>query len=51
MGIDTSFGAAYYKAQLAAGLVLPKSGTVFLSMNDRDKAASLALARDFLDMG
>eukprot|EP00188_Purpureofilum_apyrenoidigerum_P004254 Plantae.Rhodophyta-Purpureofilum_apyrenoidigerum.ctg4707.p1 GENE.Plantae.Rhodophyta-Purpureofilum_apyrenoidigerum.ctg4707~~Plantae.Rhodophyta-Purpureofilum_apyrenoidigerum.ctg4707.p1 ORF type:complete len:743 (+),score=184.46 Plantae.Rhodophyta-Purpureofilum_apyrenoidigerum.ctg4707:69-2231(+) len=51
MGIDTSFGAAFFKSQIAAGLTLPKNGTIFMSMNNRDKPACLPLARDFIDMG
>ncbi|TNE33731.1 MAG: carbamoyl-phosphate synthase large subunit, partial [Alphaproteobacteria bacterium] len=37
MGIDTDFGAAFLKSQLAAGVVLPTSGTVFVSVKDLDK--------------
>jgi carbamoyl-phosphate synthase large subunit len=37
MGISTSYGQAFAKAQLAAGQKLPSSGTVFISVNDRDK--------------
>ena len=36
MGIDSTFGRAFYKAELAAGTVLPMSGTVFLSLADPD---------------
>ena len=39
MGIDRSFGLAFAKAQLAAGNTLPGSGTVFISVKDRDKKA------------
>ena len=38
MGIDLTFGLAFAKSQLAAGNRLPESGTVFLSLADRDKA-------------
>ncbi len=51
MGIDTAFGPAYAKAQLGAGLTLPTGGTVFISVNDRDKPTMLAAARRFRDMG
>jgi carbamoyl-phosphate synthase large subunit len=51
MGIDPSFGLAYMKAQLAAGQKLPTSGTVFISVNDWDKAKLVLAARDFADMG
>ena len=37
MGVADNFGEAFAKAQLAAGQVLPTSGTVFISVNDRDK--------------
>jgi carbamoyl-phosphate synthase large subunit len=44
MGFDVTFGKAFYKAELAAGTVLPTEGTVFLSLADADKpAASSAL--------
>jgi carbamoyl-phosphate synthase large subunit len=45
MGIDSSFGRAFYKAELASGTVLPTSGTVFLSLADPDKPAGIVLAR------
>ncbi|MEO1684234.1 MAG: carbamoyl-phosphate synthase large subunit [Cyanobacteria bacterium J06631_12] len=51
MGIDTSFGQAYAKAELAAGQVLPLAGTVFISVNDRDKAAVIPIAQDFASIG
>lgn len=51
MGIDTDFGTAYAKAELAAAQRLPQQGTVFVSMNDRDKVAAVPVVRDFLDMG
>ena len=37
MGIDLTPGLAFVKAQLAAGTRLPESGTVFMSLADRDK--------------
>lgn len=51
MGIDTEFGKAFAKAELAAGQILPLSGTVFVSMNDRDKTAVVPIVRDFLELG
>jgi len=51
MGVDRRFGAAYAKAQFGAGNRLPTAGTVFISVQDRDKAAILPVARQFLDMG
>jgi carbamoyl-phosphate synthase large subunit len=44
MGIGSSFGAAFAKAQIAAGTLLPVSGAVFISVRDEDKAAVLATA-------
>lgn len=51
MGIDLDFGRAFAKAELAANQKLPLSGTVFISMNDRDKAAVVPIAKDLIDMG
>jgi carbamoyl-phosphate synthase large subunit len=51
MGIDTDFGTAYAKAELAASQRLPQEGTVFVSMNDRDKVAAVPVVQDFIDMG
>ncbi|TVQ18587.1 MAG: carbamoyl-phosphate synthase large subunit [Leptolyngbya sp. DLM2.Bin15] len=51
MGIDTDFGKAFAKAELAAGQKLPLTGTVFVSMNDRDKEASVPVIKDLIDLG
>jgi carbamoyl-phosphate synthase large subunit len=51
MGVADNFGEAFAKAQIAAGQVLPTKGTVFLSVNDHDKASVAALARQFVEMG
>ncbi len=51
MGIDSTFGWAFAKSQAAAGNSLPDTGTVFLSLADRDKAAGLAVARRFVQLG
>ncbi len=51
MGMDESFGMAYAKAQMAAGGALPTSGTVFLSVNDRDKANLVPIAKELAEMG
>ena len=45
MGIDTSFGIAFAKAQLGGGMRLPKSGRVFISVRDEDKASAAAIAQ------
>ncbi len=42
MGWDRSFARAFLKAQMGAGVVLPDSGTVFLSIKDFDKTAQLS---------
>jgi carbamoyl-phosphate synthase large subunit len=51
MGIDLTFGLAFVKAQLAAGTRLPESGTVFLSLADRDKPLGVRAARRFIELG
>jgi len=51
MGVAATFGEAFAKAQLAAGQILPTGGTVFFSVNDVDKPASIELARRFVQMG
>ncbi len=51
MGIDRTFGLAFAKSQMAAGDTLPQSGTVFLSLADRDKDAGVVAARRFADLG
>jgi len=51
MGIDRSFGLAFAKSQAAAGNELPRQGTVFLSLADRDKPAGLRAARRFAELG
>ena len=50
MGIDSKFGSAYAKAQLGAGQNLPVSGTVFISVKNRDKEAVLDVASHYRDM-
>jgi carbamoyl-phosphate synthase large subunit len=51
MGIDVTFGRAFYKAELAAGTVLPTSGTVFLSLADGDKPAGIVVAKRLRALG
>ncbi len=51
MGLDHSFERAFAKAQLGAGVVLPESGTVFLSVRDGDKSGLPGLARRLVEMG
>ena len=51
MGIASSAGMAYAKAELAAGEALPTSGTVFLSTHDRDKPALVPVAERLVGLG
>ncbi|MGF1540020.1 MAG: carbamoyl-phosphate synthase large subunit [Pleurocapsa sp.] len=51
MGIDTDFGKAFAKAEIAAGVDLALSGTVFVSMNERDKKAIVPVVKDLIDLG
>ncbi|MBZ5701299.1 MAG: carbamoyl-phosphate synthase large subunit [Acidobacteriia bacterium] len=51
MGISSTFGQAFAKAQLAAGQRLPRKGTVFLSVNDRDKRHVGALGKELASLG
>jgi carbamoyl-phosphate synthase large subunit len=51
MGIDTDFGKAFAKAELGASQVLPLQGTVFVSINDRDKESVVPIVKDLMDLG
>ncbi|HSY59017.1 MAG TPA: carbamoyl-phosphate synthase large subunit, partial [Terriglobales bacterium] len=51
MGISSTFGLAFAKAQLAAGQRLPSRGTVFISVNDHDKRHITGLVQDLLAAG
>ena len=51
MGIGETFGEAYGKAMIAAGLKLPASGTAFISVNDNDKGQAVLLARRLARLG
>ena len=51
MGIDMTTGLAFTKSQIAAGGALPDTGTVFMSLADRDKGVGLEAARGLLDLG
>ena len=51
MGIDSTFGLAFAKSQIAAGDRLPEGGMVFFSLADRDKPAGLAAATRFVELG
>ncbi len=51
MGSGATFGEAFAKAQLGCGQRLPSTGAAFLSVNDRDKANLIPIARDLADLG
>jgi carbamoyl-phosphate synthase large subunit len=51
MGISPTFGESYAKSQIAAFGPLPKSGTVFISLADKDKATGIEPAKGFSDLG
>ena len=52
MGWDRSFPRAFLKAQMGAGVKLPRSGTAFVSVRDADKTAQLVeAARMLIDLG
>jgi carbamoyl-phosphate synthase large subunit len=51
MGVADNFGEAFAKAQLSAGIKLPVRGTVFFSVNDRDKTQMVAVARQYVNLG
>jgi carbamoylphosphate synthase large subunit/REP element-mobilizing transposase RayT len=51
MGIDHDLGLAYAKSQMAAPPPLPKSGNVFVSVQDSDKTSVVSVVRDFVTLG
>jgi len=51
MGIDENLGIAYAKSQMAANSPLPLSGTVFISVSDRDKPKVVEIAKQFVELG
>jgi carbamoyl-phosphate synthase large subunit len=51
MGVASTFGEAFAKAQLSAGHILPTKGTVFFTVNDHDKEAAIELARRYVNLG
>ncbi len=51
MGIDADFPRSFAKSQLAAGMILPNSGSVFISVRDEDKPEILQMARALKQMG
>ncbi len=51
LGLSSSYGKAFFKAQEATQIQLPMEGTVLISVNDRDKAELIEVARGFYDNG
>jgi carbamoyl-phosphate synthase large subunit len=51
MGIDTDFGRAYAKSQIAAGQLLPARGRVFISVKNQDKRSIIFIAKKLFDLG
>jgi carbamoyl-phosphate synthase large subunit len=51
MGHASTFGHAYLKAEIAAGMPLPMEGAICISVNDMDKAAMMRMAREFHELG
>jgi carbamoyl-phosphate synthase large subunit len=51
MGMDVDFGWAFAKSQSAAGVALPRGGTVLISVKDQDKPAALDVARRLRQLG
>ena len=51
MGLDVSFGAAYLKSQIAAGMALPAKGCVFISVREGDKTSIEQPAREIAELG
>ena len=51
MGVGESFGEAFVKSQLAAGVRLPESGVAFISVRDQDKPRAVEVARGLIELG
>ena len=51
MGIDSTFEAAFFKSQLGAGMVLPREGTVFVSVKNSDKPVIVPAVKNLIDQG
>ena len=51
MGLDSDFGRAYAKAQMAAAPSLPAKGNLFVSVKDTDKKAAVPIVKNFADLG
>lgn len=51
MSISSSFGVSFAKSQIACKYILPRSGNIFISLQDRDKNYAVHLAKNFLELG
>jgi carbamoyl-phosphate synthase large subunit len=51
MGVGKTFGEAFVKSQLGAGTRLPRSGKVFMSVKNSDKARMVEVARGLVEQG
>jgi carbamoyl-phosphate synthase large subunit len=51
MGVGRSFAEAFVKSQLAGGTRLPKSGKVFISVKEQDRAKAIEVAKDLAELG
>ena len=51
LGISNVCEEAFYKAQEGTGMIIPPSGTVFISVSDKDKAEVVPIAKKFADLG
>jgi carbamoyl-phosphate synthase large subunit len=51
MGVGETFGEAYGKAMMGAGLSLPQAGRAFISVNDADKGHAVIIARKLVRLG
>jgi len=51
MGVGATFGEAFVKSQIGAGVRLPQGGRAFISVRDGDKLAAVQVARDLIDLG
>jgi carbamoyl-phosphate synthase large subunit len=51
MGLAPTFGMAFAKSQLGGGVVLPSSGTAFISVKERDKPGVVTTAQNLINLG
>ncbi|QOQ80854.1 MULTISPECIES: carbamoyl-phosphate synthase large subunit [Comamonas] len=51
MGVGKTFGEAFVKSQMGAGVHLPAEGKVFLSVKNNDKTRAVAVAKELVAMG